>query len=134
MLFRSNAGRLGVSDRLSFVECDLLDDPEVAGPWDIVISNPPYVREDEFAELPRDVRDYEPRGALVAGPTGVEVVERLAALAAERMAPGGWLLIEIGPGVAAAAEAAVTAVPTLVPAATIPDAAGLPRILQARKN
>ena len=48
-------------------------------------------------DLPRDVRDYEPRQALVAGPTGVEVIERLVPQAAARLRPGGWLLLEISP-------------------------------------
>ncbi|MFM8634918.1 MAG: peptide chain release factor N(5)-glutamine methyltransferase [Planctomycetia bacterium] len=130
---RDNAARLGVADRVTFAECDLLDDPAAAGPWHIIVSNPPYVREDEFAALPRDVRDHEPRGALVAGPTGVETVARLASAAASLLAPGGWLLVEIGPGVVSAAESALAAVPGLSAAATLPDAAGLPRILQGRK-
>lgn len=131
---RANAARHGVADRVEFVSCDLLDDPRVAGPWDVIASNPPYVREDEFAALPRDVRDHEPRGALVAGPTGVEVVERLAAAAEVNLAPGGWLLVEIGPTVVAAAEAALAARPGLEPQPTLKDLAGLPRIVQARRR
>ncbi len=130
---RSNAERHGVADRIEFVACDLLADPRAAGPWDVIVSNPPYVREEEFAALPRDVRDHEPRGALVAGPTGVEVVERLAAAAAERLAPGGWLLVEIGPAVAAAAAAGIAAQSGLVAEPTLNDLAGLPRIVQARR-
>jgi release factor glutamine methyltransferase len=128
---RDNAARLGVSDRVTFVEGDVLDDPAAAGPWDIIVSNPPYVREDEFAALPRDVRDYEPRGALVAGPTGVEVIARLVEAAAKRLAPQGWLLIETGPAVAQASEAVIAATPGLASRPTLPDAAGRPRILQA---
>jgi len=79
------------------------------------------------------VRLHEPKGALVAGPTGVEVVARLAADAVGSLAAGGWLVIEIGPVVAAAAERALAAVPGLVPGPTLADMAGLPRIVQARK-
>lgn len=129
---RANAQRHGVADRIEFVECDLLADPRAAGPWDVIVSNPPYVRDDEFAALPRDVRDHEPRGALVAGPTGVEVVARLAAAAAGRLVAGGWLVVEIGPTVAAAAEAALAAVPGLTPGPTLKDLAGHARIVQAR--
>jgi release factor glutamine methyltransferase len=129
---RANAERHGVADRITFFHGDLLAD--AAGPWDVIVSNPPYVREDEFPALPRDVRDHEPRGALVSGPTGVEVVERLAAAAAAALVPGGWLVVEIGPAVAAAAEAAIAACPALEPAATLKDLAGLPRIVQARRR
>jgi len=130
---QANAERHGVAERITFVECDLLADPRAAGPWDVIVSNPPYVRDDEYPALPRDVRDHEPKTALVAGPTGVEIVTRLAAEAAERLAPGGWLLVEIGPSTAAAAEAALAAQPGLVPGPTLKDLAGLPRIVQARK-
>jgi release factor glutamine methyltransferase len=129
---RDNAARHGVADRVSFVHCDLLDDPQGVGPWDVIVSNPPYVREDEFAALPRDVRQHEPRTALVSGPTGVEVIARLAAVAAERLAAGGWLVVEVGP--AAAAEAAIAAQAGLTPGPTLSDLAGLPRIVQARRS
>jgi len=131
---RDNAGRLGVADRITFVECDLLGDPRAAGPWNVIVSNPPYVREDEFAALPRDVREHEPRTALVAGPHGIEVVERLAAEAEERLAPGGWLVMEIGPGIVAAAEAAIATRAGLEPGPTLKDLAALPRIVQARRR
>ena len=128
---RGNAARHGVSDRVTCVACDLLAD--VTGPFDVVVSNPPYVRDDEFDGLPRDVRLHEPKGALVAGPTGVEVVERLAAMAALKLVPGGWLLVEIGPSTAAAAEEVIRRQAGLEPAPTLPDMAGLPRIVQARR-
>ncbi len=131
---RANAERHGVADRVAFVEADLLDDPQAAGPWDVIVSNPPYVRDDEYPALPRDVRDHEPKGALVAGPTGVEIVARLAGQATERLAPGGWLLVEIGPSTAAAAEASLAAHDALEPGPTLKDMAGLPRIVQARRR
>lgn len=131
---RDNAARHGVAERIRFVECDLMAAAEAAGPWDVIVSNPPYVREDEFESLPRDVRLHEPRTALVSGPTGVEVVARLAAAAAESLAPGGWLLVEIGPAVAAAAEAVLDAQAGLVREPTLPDIAELPRIVQARRG
>jgi release factor glutamine methyltransferase len=131
---RGNAERHGVADRITFVAGDLLGDPRAAGPWDVIVSNPPYVREDEFAALPRDVREHEPRGALVAGPRGVEIVERLAAEAEERLTPGGWFVVEIGPGVVEAAEAVIAARAGLEPGPTLKDLAGLPRVVQARRR
>lgn len=130
---RGNAARHGVAERIAFVESDLLGAASLAGPWSLIVSNPPYVREDEFANLPRDVRDYEPRTALVAGPRGVEVIERLAAEATERLEPGGWLLIEAGPAVAEAVEAILAGTSGLIPEPTIKDLAGLPRVFQARR-
>jgi release factor glutamine methyltransferase len=131
---RDNATRHGVADKVEFVECDLLGDPRAAGPWDVIVSNPPYVREDEFDTLPRDVRLHEPRTALVAGPTGVEVIGRLAAAAAEKLVPGGWLLVEVGPSTAAAAEEVVAAQSALSLEPTLKDIAALPRVVQARRR
>ena len=131
---RDNARRHGVADRIEFVECDLLGDPRAAGPWDVIVSNPPYVREDEFDALPRDVRLHEPRMALVSGPSGVEVIGRLAAAAAEKLVPGGWLLVEVGPSTAAAAEEVVAAQAALSLEPTLKDMAALPRIVQARRR
>ena len=68
----------------------------------------------------------------MAGPTGVEIVRRLAAEAAERLAPGGWLVVEIGPAVAAEAERAI-AEQALVPGQTLKDLAGLARMVQGRR-
>ena len=118
---------------VELVGCDLLDSPSAAGPFDCIVSNPPYVRADEFAGLPRDVRDHEPKSGPVAGQTGVEVVERLVEAAESRLATGGWLLVEIGPATAAAAEGIIARRPGLVPGPTLADMAGLPRIVQARK-
>jgi release factor glutamine methyltransferase len=131
---RDNAKRHGVEDRIAFVECDLLADPQAAGPWDLVVSNPPYVREDEFEALPRDVRLHEPRRALVSGPTGVEVIGRLAAAAAETLVPGGWMVVEVGPSTAAAAEEVIAAQAALHLEPTLKDMATLPRIVQARRR
>jgi len=130
---RANARRYGLAERIVFHEGDLLAAPAVAGPWDVIVSNPPYVREDEVAALPRDVREHEPRGALVAGPRGVEVIERLAAQAADRLVPGGWLVLEAGPGVAAEVERILDGMSSLERAPTLKDLAGLPRVFQARR-
>lgn len=128
---RGNATRHGVAERIEFFVQDLV--PE-GGPWDVVVSNPPYVREDEFDALPPDVRLYEPRAALVSGPTGIEVVSRLAAAAAAALTPGGWLCVEISPTVAAAAASCLAARPELAIEPTLKDLAGLPRIVQARRR
>lgn len=92
---RENAERHGVADRILFARSDLL--AEVRGKtFDAVVSNPPYVADTEVLEA--QVRLYEPRGALYAGPTGLEVYERLIPQAREALAANGWLLLEIGQG------------------------------------
>lgn len=126
---KANAVKHGVADRIEFIESDLFANVEHGRPFDLVASNPPYIREDEFEGLPRDVRLHEPKQALVAGPTGVEVIGRLAAQAVGRLAPQGWLLVEIGPP--EAAEAAVTSIAGFGSEPTLRDLAGIPRVLQA---
>lgn len=129
---RENAEAHGVADRVQVLEGDLLEGLPEGETFDLIISNPPYICEDEFAGLPRDVRDFEPRGALVAGPRGVEPLERLVAMTENRLEPGGWLLVEIGPP--EASEAAIAAAAHLQPEATLPDDAAIPRIVQARRR
>ena len=92
---RRNRERHGVAERVRLVESDLLS--AVRGEtFDVVVSNPPYVREDEVLEA--QVREYEPHGALFAGPTGLEVYRRLIPEAWDALAPGGWLVLEMGQG------------------------------------
>src|SRR5262245_30732558 len=72
-----NAADHDVADRIEFVHSDLFDAVGQDRKFQIIASNPPYVSESELARLPPDVRDFEPRQALVAGPRGTEVIERL---------------------------------------------------------
>ena len=91
---RQNACRHGVEERIEWVRADGLD--ALAGPFDLIVSNPPYIRDDARATLMADVRDWEPPLALFAGPEGLDVIARLAPAAAERLWPSGALLMEIG--------------------------------------
>ncbi len=91
-----NARRAGVADRVLFVRADAYSALKRGGRFDVVVSNPPYVSEGEWDALPREVRDFEPPGALLAGPDGLSVIRRLVAGAADYLLPGGALLCEIG--------------------------------------
>jgi release factor glutamine methyltransferase len=92
---RRNAERHGVSERVRFLHSDLLAAIDSAD-FDAVVSNPPYVADGEVLE--RQVSDYEPHSALYAGPTGLEVYERLIPQARQVLKPEGWLLLEVGFG------------------------------------
>jgi len=72
---RANAAMHQVQDRIRFLETDILETLPAGATFDFVVSNPPYVSEEEYADLDRTVRDFEPRLALVAGPSGAEVIE-----------------------------------------------------------
>ena len=91
---RTNAARLQLQNRVHFHQRDLLSGIE-RSTFDVVVSNPPYVGESEEDTVQLEVRKYEPRSAVFAGPKGVEVIERLIPQAREVLKPGGWLVMEI---------------------------------------
>lgn len=93
---RRNAVRHGVGDRIDFLRTDLLEGVGAAA--DLIVSNPPYVPDGDAAALPREVRDYEPPGALFGGPDGLQVIRRLFASAADHLAADGLLIVEFGFG------------------------------------
>jgi len=91
---RANAARHELTSRIEFHRADLLSDLPI-GAFDIVVSNPPYVGESEEDQVQLEVRKFEPRNAVFAGPTGLEVIERLLPQAQQVLQPGGWLIFEI---------------------------------------
>lgn len=129
---QSNAQEHGVAERIEFREGDLLSPVPAEPTFALIVSNPPYVSETEYAQLSPHVRDHEPRQALVAGPTGAEVIERLIPQAAERLLPGGLLIIEISPMIATRVVELLAADPRLEPATIIKDLSGMARVVRAR--
>jgi release factor glutamine methyltransferase len=91
---RANAARLELASRIEFHQGDLLNGFPPAA-FDFVVSNPPYVGESEEDSVQLEVRKFEPRDAVFAGPTGLEVIERLIPQARRVLRPGGWLVFEI---------------------------------------
>ena len=95
-----NAGRLGMKN-VEFVRGSLfkpLAGLGVEGKCDFIVSNPPYVTEAEWVKMPAEIKNYEPKKALVAGERGLEFIEKLVAGVRRFLKPGGWLLVEIGQG------------------------------------
>jgi release factor glutamine methyltransferase len=129
---RRNAERHDVSGRVRFLKADLL--AGVAGPFDAVVSNPPYVPAPDIAGLQPEVRDYEPLQALTGGHDGLDVIRRLVPEAAAALRPGGWLLFEFGFGQADGVRAVVAAEPTLELIEVRADLAGIPRVVTARRR
>lgn len=99
---RDNAGRLGVSDRLELRHADLLEGIE--GPFDMLLSNPPYIRTADIAGLAPEVARFDPLRALDGGPDGLAFYRRIVRDAA-RVVPGGWVVLEVGHDQAAAVVA-----------------------------
>jgi release factor glutamine methyltransferase len=128
---RRNAARHGVALRVAFV----LGGFEAAtahGPFHAVVSNPPYVSEDEWRTLLPEVRDHEPKGALVPGPTGLEAYEAIGPLAASSLLPGGLLALELG-WTSEAGVREIVGRAGFVDPRILPDLAGIPRVLLARR-
>ncbi|RLB58458.1 MAG: hypothetical protein DRI34_04730 [Deltaproteobacteria bacterium] len=93
----ANLRRLELSGRVECARGDLLD-PLPAGRCGLIVCNPPYIPTAELERLGREVRIHEPRPALDGGADGLAVIRRLVGAAPRRLAPGGWLLCEVGPG------------------------------------
>jgi release factor glutamine methyltransferase len=123
---RANAARLGLDHRVTFHCTDLL--LGLAGPFDIVASNPPYVGESEYDKVQLEVRKFEPRSAVFAGPEGMDVIRRLAPQARDLLKNGGWLAMEIGFSQEAAVRQLLR---DWRDVRTVPDLQGIPRIVVA---
>jgi release factor glutamine methyltransferase len=122
---RRNAACHGVASRTFLVESDLLD--ALRGPFDLIVANPPYVPEREYAALQPEVRDHEPAVALLAGSDGLTVIGRLIDAAAERLAKGGVLIFELGAGQKEAVATLVSASDRLTLHEIRADLQGIPR-------
>lgn len=130
---RENAARHGVNTSIRFVHGDFAEPPaEWAGEGDLVVSNPPYVSEQEWQDLAPEVRDFEPREALVPGPTGHEAYVVVARSAWSLLRPGGGLCVELGWKSLADARRAFAAA-GFTGAEWFDDVRGIPRILRARR-
>ena len=130
-LAAENAAALNLS--VTFLQGDLFEPlpGELYERLDLLVVNPPYVTEGEFDQLPVDVRDHDPYQALVAGPRGDEILERIAADAYWWMGTGGWLFCEIGE---TQSERALELFGSYLDVEVRTDLAGRPRILVGRKG
>jgi release factor glutamine methyltransferase len=127
---RANAARLQLESRLQFREADLLAGFENDS-FDFIVSNPPYVGESEIDQVQLEVRKFEPRNAVFAGPTGVEVIARLIPQAHAALKPGGWLVMEISGTIA---EEVKRRLRDWSDVKITPDLQSIPRVVQARKE
>jgi release factor glutamine methyltransferase len=129
---RQNATRHEVCERITWLEGDLLRplaEKGLEGRIDVIVSNPPYIAEADWATLQPEVRLFEPRGALVAGPQGTELHERLLREADRYLSPTGALILEIGAGQARAMRRIVEQIPGYRFHRLVYDEAGLERVV-----
>ena len=131
---RGNAEKHNLDARVEFRKGDLLDPVRDDEPFDLILSNPPYIATDVIPTLEPTVAKYEPHLALDGGPDGLRVVARLVEQAPSLLKPGGHLILEIGSDQEAAVRALVEAQPSLAISPTIRDAANHPRVIHAAKK
>ncbi len=132
-LARENAAALGLAERVTLLKSDWFSAlPAGAPPFDVIVSNPPYLTDGEVAEAEPEVRVHDPLSALVAPDAGLADLKKIIAGAASRLAPGGLLALETGvaqhPALLAEAEKA-----GLREAEGLADLRGRPRFVLARR-
>lgn len=133
---KRNADRHGVGSAITWLEGDLLaplTGRGLEGAVTVIVANPPYIREAERETLQPEVRLYEPRMALIAGPRGTELHERLLNEAISFLMPGGLLIMELGQGQSAALCEKVESMSAYTSAEIVLDEAGIDRVLIAER-
>lgn len=135
LLASDNLAALEVSQRTTVLTGDLLDplDPALRGHLDVLVANPPYLPAADRATFDPEVGVHDPDRALIAGPDGHEVVDRLLALAADWLAPGGSVVLEIDARRGADAASVARSL-GLVDVEVRPDLTGADRVLAARRD
>jgi release factor glutamine methyltransferase len=125
-----------VQDRVEMIQADLLEAISDES-CDFILSNPPYVSEEEYSKLDKSVRNYEPKMALVAGNSGTEIIQRLVDQAALKLKPSGWLIFEHSPMNAAKCLEILSQSQTpsgpWADLRTVKDLSGLARVTIARR-
>lgn len=129
-----NAQTHEVSDRIEFRYSDLFSAIKPEEKFDFILSNPPYIGEEERPTLDASVRDFEPAVALFSGPKGTDLIEKILAQAPDRLKPGGWLLFELSPIIHDQVLDILPKSSSLTYVKTVTDLAGLKRVIACQNN
>ena len=127
----TNATHSGLSGRATFIACDYATG--LSGPFDLIVSNPPYIRSADIADLAAEVREYDPLPALDGGADGLDAYRALIPQAAGALAPGGVLVVEAGAGQSGQIQALMTAAGLTPAGPSKADLAGIQRAVAGRK-
>jgi release factor glutamine methyltransferase len=128
---KDNAAALGLASRAAFVVCNYA--AALFGPFDLVVSNPPYIRSSDIAGLAGEVRDHDPRRALDGGADGLDAYRALIPQATACLAPGGALVVEGGQGQNGPIETLMTSAGLIIRSPAKTDLAGIPRAIAGLK-
>jgi len=131
---RDNARRHGVAECIEFLRADLLT-PFKPGPhFNLVVANLPYVSRADWEKLPKDIKDYEPPEALLAGEDGLALIRPLAQQAHPYLQDGGWLALEVGEGQARPVLELLQETGAYDRVEAVPDYQGMQRVVRARRR
>ncbi len=131
---RENAKRAEVSHLIGFVRGDLLSPFRQGEVFDLILSNPPYLSEEEMEGLPREVRQHEPIIALQGGRNGLEFYRRVIPQIPSYLKRGGWLLLEVGHTQARRVSELMEKVSSFGEIGIVRDLAGMERVVKAQRR
>ncbi len=136
VLAKENARSAGVRDRIDFVNGDLFipfRPPKGRAPFDLILSNPPYITRRKIKTLSREVKDHEPRIALDGGEDGLAFYRRIIPEAHSYLREGGWLLLEVALGQGEIVSGMIEEGGSFLKPESIPDLSGIGRVVKAQK-
>ena len=135
---RENAEKNGVRDRVIFLQGDLYEaltsHVSRLTSYDLIVSNPPYIKNIDIPNIQPEVRDYEPRMAVDGGTEGLGFYKRIVADAPNHLSPHGWLMVEVGEGQADAVSKMMADTGAFESISTVKDLAGIERVVKAHKK
>ena len=131
---RNNARRHGVADRVHFLQADLLAALKPTAAFTLLVANLPYVPRPEWERLPREIKAFEPPGALLGGEDGLDLIRPLIRQAPQYVMGGGWMLLEVGDQQAPQVAALVAETGAYDRLEIIRDFSGMKRVVRARRR
>jgi len=136
-LAKENAKSVGVQHQIEFVNGDLFEPFRVLikkGPFDLILSNPPYINRHEIHALAKEVKDYEPILALDGGGDGLEFYRRIISQVHFYLERGGWLLLEVGQGQSLMVSNLIVERGYFLKPECVPDLSGIERVVKAQRK
>ncbi len=131
---RANVRRHGVADRVHLLQSDLLAALKPAAAFALLVANLPYVPRAEWERLPREIKAFEPPGALLGGEDGLDLIRPLIRQAPQYVMGGGWMLLEVGDQQAPPVAALVAETGAYDRIEIIRDFSGMERVVRARRR
>jgi release factor glutamine methyltransferase len=131
---RDNTRRHGVIERIHLLQSDLLSTFKPQASFDLLVANLPYVPQPEWEQLPRDIKDFEPRLALLGGKDGLDLIRPIVRQAHQYIKAGGWVLLEVGNRQAEQVAALFAEIRAYDRVEKIKDFSGIDRVVRARRR